>query len=215
MPECSGRTSLIFCLALAMLPLLVSAGLVGCAQAPDATPSGFLNDYSQLRPVKEYPGAQLYRNPSMGPDDYDKFILEPVIAYFAPNATGTAIDPRKVEVLTTYFHDQIAKALSEKRQRAQAPGPRVLRIRVAITDIKPRVHTWDVRPADAPTYPGGANVEIEAVDSQSGEIVLAVMDSLKGQVTTLDEREEFEDAKLALRRGAEHLRDLIQREWRE
>ena len=84
-----------------MLAAMFSGLLIGC-QAQKAAHSGFLGDYSKLRPSPEVEDALYYQNPGKSLKDYDKFIIDPVLVHFAPNAKGTALDPAKLKKLTDY-----------------------------------------------------------------------------------------------------------------
>jgi hypothetical protein len=161
---------------------MISCGLlVGC-QAHKASPSGFLDDYSKLKPNPVVEDALYYQDPSRSLREYDKFMLDPVIVHFAPNAKGTAVDPAKLKTLTDYCRDEAVKALSERYRVVDAPGPGVLRPRAALTDIKKTMPAMNIHPATklSGVGLGGASMEAEALDSQTGERVFAVVDTRQG-----------------------------------
>ncbi len=62
------------------------------------------------------------------------------------------------------------------------PGPGVLRLRAAITDIEKTTPIMNIHPAMkiSGIGLGGASMEAEAVDSQTRERVIAVVDSREG-----------------------------------
>ena len=192
---------------LAVASLLLTAG--GCTKFQEASPSGFLENYAQLQPSKEFPGARIYSNPDKTAADYDRFMADPVVVRFSPDAEGAAIDPAKVKALASYLDEQLRKAISERYELTETPGPRVIRIRAALTDIRPRQHQVNPRKDELPIWPGGATIEIEAVDSQSGQRVLAVMDSVRGTIVKPEEQREFDDVREALRRAGERLTRLV------
>lgn len=156
---------------------------MGCTNSRSAF-SGFLGDYSGLRANPDLDDALAYQSATRSLKDYDKFMIDPVIVHFAPNAKGTAIDPSKVKKLTDYAAEELRKSLSERYQVVSAPGPRVLRLRVALTDIKKTIPALNIHPATklSGVGLGGASMEAEANDSQTGERVLAVVDTRKGNV---------------------------------
>ncbi len=119
----------------ALASLMLSGSLAGCAQH-QATQSGFLKNYSQLTPSPVVQGVLAYTRPGTSLSQYDKFILEPISIHFSPNAEGITIAPAKLDELARYLEDEAVKALSERYQVVSAPGPGVLRLRVAITDIE-------------------------------------------------------------------------------
>ena len=160
--------------------ILCGVLLAGCKSK--TAHSGFLGDYSQLRASSEFKGAMAYKNPNLTLADYDKFMIDPILVHFAPNAKGTAIDPAKVMMLTNHAHEKLTELLSVRYQVVTAPGPGVLRLRVALTDIKKTIPAMNILPQTkiSGVGIGGASMEAEAVDSQSGERVLAVVDTGKG-----------------------------------
>lgn len=165
---------------IAVLPLVVLGVLVGCSGRPNVGHSGFLRDYSKLK--LEEDGAKRYLNPSKNLRQYNKFIIDPVVVHFAPDAKGTAIDPAELKELTDYFHTELGVSLSKRYQVVNAPAPGVLRLRIAITDIEKTTPVANIHPAMklSGIGLGGAAMEAEAVDSLSGERVGAVVDSQSG-----------------------------------
>ena len=161
--------------------LLCGVLLAGCQSSKTAY-SGFLGDYSGLRANPDLDGAMAYESATKSLKDYDKFMIDPVIVHFAPNAKGTAIDPAKVKKLTDFAAEQLRESLSKRYQVVSAGGPGVLRLRVALTDIKKTIPALNIHPGTklSGVGLGGASMEAEAIDSQSGERVLAVVDSGKG-----------------------------------
>ena len=160
----------------------MSTGLLTGCQAHKAAYSGFLGDYSKLQPNPEVEDALYYQAPGKSLGDYDKFMIDPVLVHFAPNAKGTALDPAKLKQLTDYAYDEVRKGLSERYSVVDAPGPGVLRIRAALTDIKKTKPAMNIHPATklSGIGLGGASMEAEGLDSQTGERVLAVVDTRAG-----------------------------------
>ena len=171
--------SLVSCMV--VLAAMSSGLLTGC-QAQKAAYSGFLGDYSKLRPSPEVEDALYYQSPGKSLRDYDKFIIDPVLVHFAPNAKGTALDPTKLKKVTDYVYDEAVKALSVRYTVVTAPGPGVLRIRAALTDIKKTTPAMNIHPATklSGLGLGGASMEAEALDSQTGVRVFAVVDTRQG-----------------------------------
>ncbi len=165
--------------------LFIATGLLfGCSGRPEVTNSGFLGDYSQLKPHPNIEQAMIYENPAKSLKGYNKFIVDPVLVHFAPNAEGTAIDPEDLKELTDYFHASVVKALMEKKQYevVDAPGPEVARLRIAITGIKKAIPMLNIEPRLKMIGAGlgGAAMEGEAIDSQSKARLAAVVDSESG-----------------------------------
>lgn len=156
------------------------SGIAGCQTT--AKNSGFLSDYSQLRPSKIVKGAMDYRNPRLNLAKYNKFILEPYRVYFAANADGIGIDPSELKNLVDYFRNETVKALSKRYRVVNRPGPGVARIRVAITSITKTKPVMNNLPQGKllGVGLGGASMEAEAFDSQTGERLTAIVESRQG-----------------------------------
>ena len=169
-----------------VIVVLVGFGSLGEVRAQSKRYSGFLGDYSKLKKSRKLEGAMSYENPSKSLKEYDKFIIDRVVVHFAPNAEGIGVDPLRVKQVADYLHREMWQALSIRYQVVDTPGPGVLRIRAAITDIKTTVPIMNIHPGTKLLGQltglglGGASMEWEAVDSQTGERVLAVVDSRKG-----------------------------------
>ena len=165
-----------------VMGLAVAGGIAACGTTQETAHSGFLRDYSKLKPDPAFDGARRYQNPAKPLRRYNKFILDPVVVHFAPNAEGIAINPEEIKELTDYFHSQAVKALSERYRVANRSGPNTLRLRVAITGIDKTVPIFNIHPAMklSGIGLGGASMEGEALDSQTGERVIAVVDTRKG-----------------------------------
>lgn len=150
-----------------------------CGSGPTQQ-AGFLKNYAQLKPDPKIDGASSYRAPDLY--SYRKFLIDPVIVHFAANTKGTAIDPAKLKELTDHFHDEAVKALSKNYQVVGNPGPGVLRLRVAITNIVETTPLLNIHPAMKLTGAGlgGASMEAEGIDSQTGKRVAAIVETAQG-----------------------------------
>ena len=93
--------------------ILCGVFLVGCKSSKTAH-SGFLGDYSELRASAEFKGVMEYKHPNLTLSDYDKFMIDPILVHFAPNAKGTAMDPAKVKKVTDYAAEQLRESLSKR-----------------------------------------------------------------------------------------------------
>ena len=173
----------------------IACGSLGEVRAQSKRYSGFLGDYSRLKKSRKLEGAMSYESPSKSLKEYDKFIIDPVVVHFAPNAKGIGVDPFKVQQVAAYFHRELWQALSIRYQVVNTPGPGVLRLRAAITDIKTTVPLMNIHPATKllGLGLGGASMEWEAVDSQTGERVLAVVDVRRGAFNPLPSGAGFDE----------------------
>lgn len=179
---------------LALLLLLpVLAGAQGTEDPPEeastaAEPSGFLGDYSDLEPhPKKGEDLLVYRKAEGVLAHYDQFLIENPLIYFRPDAKGVGVDPEELKMLADFLRQAVVEQLDKGGYRiVEEAGPGVLRVRSAITDVNP------VNPASnigskvagaalgvgllVPRVDlGGASIEVEMLDGESGERVAAVV----------------------------------------
>ncbi len=222
------------------LSLLVSSLLVMAltAEAQDTKQqeqllsheSGFLGDYySKLQPDPANSDLLTYwKNPDVLKDS-GKFILEPVIVYLLPEAQQRGIDPEQLAKLTQYFTKAIKDELkSGHYDLVTQPGPGVMVLRVAITNVEPDrgkenaalkgaeiAATHAVAPGAALLVPrlsvGQVAIEGEIVDSVSGEVMVAFMTSKSGRryFSGLKAYEKWGDVDAAFKAWAKGFRERL------
>lgn len=168
--------------------LLVLLGLTGC-RSHTAEFSGFLDGYDQLEPAPDDKNAYRYRNPDKDLADYDRFIVEPVMLHFAPNAKGTSIDPKRAGEVVDHFQAKLAEELSENYLVVDQPGAGTARVRMAITSIEKTTPALNIHPGTKLSGAGlgGASIEGELVDTADGVRIFAFVDSDPGNRFTIAE----------------------------
>ncbi len=171
-----------------MCSLMVMASLVGCSGSPKAAHSGFLGtDYSKLEPLERWDGASHWESPKY--KDYHRFIVDPIVVHFAPNAKGTGIDPGRLKQLTDGATEKLKETIAKREKLVDQPGPGVARIQAAITSIKTTTAVANIHPAMRMSGVGlgGAAFEAKGVDSVTGELLVAIYDSKPGSRIGLTE----------------------------
>lgn len=167
-----------------LIPRLFAAGvlggllLAGCATVPPA-PSGFLGDYSALKPDAKEPKILYYEKPNVRWMTYTKLMIDPVQVYYSPAAKHRQIEPEELKKLTDYARVALVEAVKDTYPVVHAPGPGVLRLRAAITDLVPASPAVNIVATAAIMLPvdmGGAAMEAEFLDSQTNERLGAVVD---------------------------------------
>jgi len=112
---------------------------VGCASTgmDGVEKTGFLGDYSMLKDGGSNRAALVYRNPDTNFRSYDKIMFDRVVISFAPDAEHKDIDPAILKELTDYYQNALLNAVKNDYKIVDQPDVGVLRVRVAITDVKP------------------------------------------------------------------------------
>ncbi len=112
--------------------------LLSMAFAQDITRTGFLGNpsvYDELKKVQD--GGYRWIKPGADPKKYNKFMVDSVIFFLADKADYKGIDPQEMKDMCDEFNKQIVAAFKDKLPIVADPGPDVLRIRIAITNVQP------------------------------------------------------------------------------
>jgi hypothetical protein len=156
--------------------------LAACGSTPEVRRSGFLDDYSKLAPVPGSAGIWSYRSPNLDFTHYKALLVDPAVAWFNPDSEAEEIDPAARKRLTEEFGRTIRNTLRDNGfDLVEEPGEKVLRVRVAITELY-------VRPGPFSAQGGrsgrirldGASLEADLKDSLSGQVLFAVMTTRRG-----------------------------------
>jgi hypothetical protein len=179
--------------------LLISALLLGgCAAGgmKKVEQSGFLGDYSQLQPGGKDRAALLYIKPGVNLRSYDKIMFDRVVVVISDDVEYRAIDPALLKELTDYYQEALFNAVKNGYQVVDQPGPGVLRVRTAITDLKPSKPVANTLSSVTPPGiaaslavkiasddnlgTGEAGTEFEVLDAMTGERLAAGVDRRQG-----------------------------------
>jgi len=106
--------------------------LSGAAQAVNY--SGFLDDYP-MHPDPDRDGAMVYFKPGFSLAAYDKVMIAPITIFIHPESEYKAIDPDEMKALTDSFYNALVEALEPDYPVVSKPGPGVILLRLAITDV--------------------------------------------------------------------------------
>lgn len=122
-----------------VIAMLAVAGLIGCAASgmKDVEQSGFLKDYSQLKPGSDDQAALVYIKPDADFGSYNKVMFERIAVVLAPSSESREIDPAILKDLADYYQNALVEAMKGGYEIVDQPGPDVLWVRVAITDVVP------------------------------------------------------------------------------
>ncbi|MCO7518233.1 MULTISPECIES: DUF3313 domain-containing protein [unclassified Pseudomonas] len=98
--------------------------------------SGFLKDYSRLKPAESVSGAPVMRwiDPDIKASQYTKVFIEPSQFYPKPQPTEV-ISAQTLQEITRYFNDAMRRELGSVLTLVKAPGPNTIVVRPAITAV--------------------------------------------------------------------------------
>lgn len=191
---------------LIIVTMVIMATVLGC-QPKSAVKTGFLSDYSRLEAAS---GTSLRYVDTRALGSYSTFIVDPVAGRLYGGSRGK-ISGEDLRDLTNYMHAAIVGQLSKRYAIAYRPGPGVARIRVAITDLKKSNAALNVVPQTklAGVGLGGASMEAEMVDSQTGRQIGAVVESQLGQRLSMAGISTWGDAKAVMDDWAKRLKKRV------
>ena len=182
-------------IGIAVVGIFLSAAVAQAKLKPKEY-SGFLVDYSQLKPGPRGGVAMVYRKKGVDFKKYNKIMLDHVVFYLKEDAENKGIDPVEMAELSEKFHKSAIDGLGAAYPLVDKPGPDVMRIRVAITDLELPGHTA----GDINTIkPGGSymstlkkrftgkgpavgeiSMEFEFLDSETNQRIAAGVDRRAG-----------------------------------
>ena len=186
---------------LVVLTLIVPLVLAACAQRgiqkiKDIEFSGFLGDYSQLRPGGKERASYFYIKPNLNLAKYDKILLDPPVLFRGKESRTKGISSEDTQRLINNFHTLLHESLSKDYQIVQVPGPSTMRFQAAITKIKESsvgldavssfvpqlrgITTLAGYVTGKPLFQGEAIIEAKITNSVTRELLTAGVDSRVG-----------------------------------
>jgi len=197
-------TSALLLSTLFALPVAVASETAPAALTQpmfgDYQAKGFLSDYSRISKTKDKTGSYEYRDPAVDYSKYNKLLVDRIKVFFKDDSEYKGIDPDELKVLTDYFHEAIRKAVEDAYPLVEEPGPDVLHLRVAVTDLVPNKPEASVASlaipfawvADAGSgvakgevgstmFTGEATIEVEALDSITSQQLVAHIETEAGK----------------------------------
>src|SRR5262252_177808 len=180
--------------------------LGGCSRSPTTTQaqsvrtSGFLGDYSRLKPGGKGQALLVYLAP------YTKVLLDRVTVWGSENAAN--VPPGEMQHLANLLYGQFMVSLRTYYVLVDKPGPGTLHIRAALTEAKPAdtgLNIWsNIGPVGrtvnatsemttgTAAFVGAAAGEIEIRDAETNAILLQAVDGRVGTHTLTDADDKWE-----------------------
>lgn len=167
----------------------------GCATKP-VKHSGFLINYPEFKSGPKGGADFVYMKEGVDFKKYNKIMMNHVVLYFEDDAESQGIHPEELAEMSNAFHKAIVDNLQGAYPLVAEPGPDVMRLRFAITDVvasKPGMGAVaTVMPVGLAlsavkkgvtgkhTGVGEASIEVEILDSMTNERIGAAIDTRPG-----------------------------------
>lgn len=197
------------CVLLFSLLILSAAMLFGCSTAQTMKPyanAGFLEDYGRLKPAPAGGEAMVWRKPDVELKQYNKILLERIVVWYKDDTDYKGIDPTDLKALVDYFHKTLADSFGDAYPVVTEPGPDVMRVRIALTELVPTKTSLSVVALVAPyatipdiasgmvgkgglgssPYLGDAAIEAMGLDSMTGTTLWEYVDRRIGKKYDVD-----------------------------
>ena len=159
--------------------------------------SGFLENYPEFKSGPKGGADFVYIKEGVDFSVYDKIVMNHVVLFFEDNAEYKGIHPEELAEMSNAFHKAITDNLQGAYPLVAEPGPDVMRLRFAITDVaanKPGMGAIStVMPiglalsavkkgvTGTHTGVGRASIEVEILDSLTNERIAAAIDMRPGR----------------------------------
>ena len=190
-----------FRLVAGLVLLSVIAGCASPRRPMRQDVSGFLDDYSVLRPGAPGEVALVYRNPKADWTSYDKVLLEPVTLWRSGRKSLDAVPEEDLLRLIGGLENAVRRRLGEGFRLVDEAGPGVMRVRLAITEARATDPILDVMcahadtattTADGPLDPEtrrfieAAHIEGEIRDAATNQLLAAGVDRRREGALPID-----------------------------
>lgn len=208
--------------------LILSAIIVsGLAQATttNVITSGFFQGPLKFKPDPDRKSALRYVSPDLKRGAYTKAVFNPVEIWYAPDSPYKGIEPDQLKKITDRFYTAMVKAADASKLLTDKPGPGVVLVRAAITNVKatrPKPKWYNYNPIGGIAYGikrigyhdvilSEAVMEMEVLDSETGDTLGALVDSGVGVNKKGQKKRTWEDVEKTLDFYAKRFHGRMQR----
>jgi hypothetical protein len=212
--------------------LVLACMLAACAtyQARKTSTTTFLGDYSMLKEGGDGRALLYYINPEADFKAYKAIMMDPVKLYASGKHEMDKLTPEDRQIILNYADAAIREQLGKDYTLVTKAGPGVLHLRVAITEAEDANVTLDTISTIVPVglalgglaalatgewaFTGSAGLEVEMLDSMSGQRLAAAVDRRTGSKVTgnADKFSDWRTVQNALDYWANQLRTRLAEE---
>jgi hypothetical protein len=208
-----------------LLALIVST-VVGLAWATtNVVTSGFFDAPVKFQQDPDRSSALRYISPDLTPGVYHNAVFNPVEIWYAPDSPYKGINPDQLKKITDRFYTAMVKAAHGSKMLVDKPGPGVVLIRAAITNVKatrPKPKWYNYNPIGGIAYGvkrigyhdiilSDAVMELEILDSETGKTLAALVDTGVGINKKDQTKRTWEDVEKTLEFYANRFHERIAR----
>ena len=188
-----------------MVSSLKSSFSVGLWHGFGPSRHGFLTDYARLTKATGGDGALCWRKPEVNLARYDKVLITRILVTLKADQQQ-GVDPTDLKALVDYFHKALVRDLKPQFRIVDEPGPGVLVLRIALTNLVPTQVGRSLvgtavpygfaaevasgpasgRPAGSTPYLGETGIEMQFLDGASNVVIGECADTQIGRKYAAD-----------------------------
>lgn len=131
--------------------------------------SGFLGDYSQMKPSVRYPNQWGWQRPDADFASYDRLVIDDVLINLIKDSPGRSLDQEMLRKIAVSLRDGLVANIEPYYDVVKTGGAHTMRLQVVLTDVTPA----------APGRDAGMAIEAEAVDTVTGTRLVAAVSRLE------------------------------------
>jgi len=185
--------------------LLAVVALLASCKGTERRYSGFLDDYSKLEQSKKYENTMIWLEPGIDLRPYDRLMIDPVQVKLHPDSKAAELGEKTLGEVAAAFTRILVERIEPYYTVVREPGPDVLRVRIALTDVVPLPdETKDPDVAIA-----GAAMEGELLDASSGRKLAAFVDRIEGSAAGQNESRKWRQVEGAFVEWSNRLLDYV------
>ena len=206
-----------------MMGIALAGLLIFCASSGAQT-KGFIDGYyDKLQPGPEGWAKMRWIKEGADFSKYNKIMLDSVVFYFAEDSENKGIDAEEMKTLSDICNKAFVTVLKDAYPIVAEPGPDVLRLRYAITDLKKNKPALSAVTSVVPvgvgfnlikkgttgtwSGSGATKAEYMAIDSTTDEVLIACQDELSAGFT--ERFTEWGSADAAFEVWAKRVKDFL------
>jgi len=153
--------------------------------------------YDRMEPG-EKPGTLVWMKEGCDLRQYHYLLIDPIAC--VQGAGSEALSPEQKQKAKDAFHGILVEKVDPYYPVVKEPGPHVLRVRIALTELTPSKGDMGV---------GAAALEVDLRDAQTGDVLCAAVSRIEGSMRAEGADEEWKAVEGAFHEWAERLLDFM------
>lgn len=178
-----------------------ASAMPASAETVSIKPSGFLDSYRGLRRSTEHEGSWHWMKEGLDLREYDHLMIDPIEVILDEEGQKVVTEAMRAKA-SEAFRRILHETIEPYYDIVEEPGPHVLRVRIALTDLVP---TPEMEEGQPPLHAGGAELEGMFVDAESGETLMRVVSRIEGSGRGQEAKPEWQAVEGAFHEWADRL----------